>query len=443
MARKSRGTLYRRGKMYWLEYYVQGERVRTSLDTGDLRLAKTKRDGIINPIRVTDDAAKLRTLVHRLGDTETQLADIREEKREKITVADAWERYVKAPNRPQSGPATLKDFAQRWDRFVKWAEPEKIELLEQVTPEVAQKFSMTLSDLSANRFNKIIQTGRLVFRTLAPACKYMPNPFDRNAIAMKRLTTKSHRELSEAELNTVCSTAKGEMRALFAIGLYTALRLGDAATLRWEEVSFLLNRITRVPNKTARTGKTLVIPLHPVLRTILEEIPEPDRTGYVLPVFASLYARDPADLSHQIQQHFIDNKIQTTETFADQKRVSCRVGFHSLRHSFVSICAAAGVPLPVVQAICGHSNPVIQQRYIHLGIEATQKAINAMPHLTTAPNAEPKPKTLLESVTDLLADADDELLKQIHGMLVEAKKKRTAPPVAGALPAGSVPPLLA
>jgi hypothetical protein len=161
--------------------------------------------------------------------------------------------------------------------------------------------------------------------------------------------------------------------------LYTALRLGDAATLRWEEVSFPLNRITRKPMKTARKGKIVVIPLHPTLRAILEETPELDRRDFVLPGLAALYMRDKSALSKRIQNHFDDCKIKTQFKHADKIRATCEVGFHSLRHSFVTICAAAGVPLAVVQALCGHGSPAIQAKYIHIGVEAAAQAIDALP----------------------------------------------------------------
>ena len=55
------------------------------------------------------------------------------------------------------------------------------------------------------------------------------------------------------------------------------------------------------------------------------------------------------------------------------------VGFHSLRHTFVSISANAGVPLVVVQAIVGHSNPAMTQHYYHKDENALRSATAAIP----------------------------------------------------------------
>jgi integrase len=44
------------------------------------------------------------------------------------------------------------------------------------------------------------------------------------------------------------------------------------------------------------------------------------------------------------------------------KRAVVEIGFHSLRHSFVSMCRTSNVPLAVVESIVGHSNPAMRMR---------------------------------------------------------------------------------
>ena len=55
------------------------------------------------------------------------------------------------------------------------------------------------------------------------------------------------------------------------------------------------------------------------------------------------------------------------------------VGFQSLRHTFVSISANAGVPLVIVQAIVGHSNPAMTAHYYHKDDNALRSATAAIP----------------------------------------------------------------
>lgn len=277
----------------------------------------------------------------------------------------------------------LEDYERRWRTFCEWMDGKHPEVaaLEDVTTAQAREFVRWLDkgDLSANRRNKIVQGCRLMFRVMAEECRDMANPF-RN-ITNRRLTTKPHRELSEGELLKVCSSAEGELRTLLAVGLYTALRLADACLLRWEDVALHRNRLTVTPRKTRRTGKALVIPLHPVLRDILEETPQAERIGYVVPGLAADYQRDTAKVCKMLRRHFLANGIETQERHKDQRNATCVVGFHSLRHSFVSLCAAKGVPLAVVQELCGHGSPAIQRHYIHLGPDATEAAMQALPSI--------------------------------------------------------------
>jgi len=86
--------------------------------------------------------------------------------------------------------------------------------------------------------------------------------------------------LEVADLRKVCSTATGEMRRLYAIALFTGMRLGDCATLK-EDI-----RQGRVCKLTAKTHKEVSFPVHPELTAVLNEVPEQDRTGYICPALA-------------------------------------------------------------------------------------------------------------------------------------------------------------
>ncbi len=53
-------------------------------------------------------------------------------------------------------------------------------------------------------------------------------------------------------------------------------------------------------------------------------------------------------------------------------------GFHSLRHSFASHCAEAGVPKAVVISILGTNSDIVDKHYTHIGKEAQEKAIQSL-----------------------------------------------------------------
>ena len=85
------------------------------------------------------------------------------------------------------------------------------------------------------------------------------------------------------------------------------------------------------------------------------------------------------------------------------------VGFHSLRHTFVSLCRESNAPLAVVESIVGHSNPAMTRHYTHVGELAAGRAVAALPSIlgdagTTAPQTTPeetlsKARAIVESMT--------------------------------------------
>ena len=58
-----------------------------------------------------------------------------------------------------------------------------------------------------------------------------------------------------------------------------------------------------------------------------------------------------------------------------------RLSFHSLRHSFTSELARAGVPPEVRQQLTGHSDLASHKTYTHLELDTLQKAVTALPAL--------------------------------------------------------------
>jgi integrase len=268
--------------------------------------------------------------------------------------------------------------------------------------------------MAAGTFNKHIRLLMLVFRILKQKAGLSANPWEN--ISRKRNIPKGRRELTSEELAAVIQPATGEMRILFALGTYTGLRLGDCCTLRWSEVDLARGLIMRVPRKTARTSaKPVHIPIHPQLAMVLREYREHNATGrrrlpnrtddsgvdYVLPEIANNYKSNPSWLTVRIRKHFESCGIQTHQPdtgyiikknakgkkrkISTGKRAVVEVGFHSFRHSFVSLCREANAPLAVVEAIVGHSNPAMTRHYTHVGELAATQAVAALPALLVPP----------------------------------------------------------
>ena len=135
---------------------------------------------------------------------------------------------------------------------------------------------------------------------------------------------------------------------------------------------------------------------------LLDELRKQTGAGeYLFPDDHAVFLKDASATSKQFQKFLEDCGIQTTEPRgAHRRKVIVRKGFHSLRHSFVSLCAANRVPQHVIQELVGHGSPAMTALYSHADFQQKQDAINGLPAMafdeqkpdTTSTPARKEPK---------------------------------------------------
>ncbi|MFA7158253.1 MAG: site-specific integrase [Kiritimatiellia bacterium] len=384
------GHLFKRGKIFYCRWVVEKKVFQQCLRDKEgnpitiLRDAETARIALMAPFKVADEVSALESITGKLEGRRAEMIRLDDQLNPSLSIENAWETYEKSPSRPDSGPATLTVYALQWGLFERWMKekhPDKTTMRD-VTQEVTHAYATHLNarGVTANTFNKHIRLLTLVFRVLKDKAKILVNPWI--DIQRKRLSPQSHRELSTDELRKVCQSAEGELRTILAFGLYLGTRLGDAATMDWGNIDILKQTIKYIPRKTARrTGKELTVPIHPVLQTVLAETPTAQRTGPVLPEMERLYReRGPYAVAAIIQKHFEKCGIITKRKGKGVRKVTS-VGFHSLRHSAITLLREAGAPLSVTMAIVGHSSLAMHDTYSHAGESNLRQAIASLPHM--------------------------------------------------------------
>ncbi|MBP7827460.1 MAG: tyrosine-type recombinase/integrase [Verrucomicrobia bacterium] len=387
------GHLFKRGQNFYVAWRVNGKAFSKSLraDNGQpittRRAAEEARAKWMAQFALADETEALTSIAAQLAGRKAELAQWEDARNPPLPLAAAWSAFRASPNRPDCGAATLDQYESQWTAFVRWMRAHYPDgpALRDVSPAVAAEYAAALHarGLAPSTFNKHLNLLALVFRVLKEPAKLAGNPWP--DLPRKRLIAHGRRELTIEELAKVCRAATGELRLLLALGLYTGLRLSDCATLRWGEVDSRRHLIRRIPRKTARHNpRPVMVPLHPVLAGLLAEIPVAARGEYVLPDLAARYARRSDAVTDLVQAHFRACGIQTHKpgTGPDAgtgQRAVVEVGFHSLRHSFVSLCRAQDVPLAVVESIVGHSSPAMTRHYTHVGALAAGQAVATLP----------------------------------------------------------------
>lgn len=411
MGRPIKGRLFISGKKkhYYLQYYISGTEFKRALKDKNkkpitkLREAEKARDLILAPYYAKDDAQLREQAVAALDNAKEKVVIAIDKANPPLTIANAWTAYKDSQNRPQSGETTLKDYQIQFGIFCKWLknQPENPIYLRDVTPELATRFAVYLnnSGRSATTFNKYITFLHLLFETLEKPGKIITNPFIKKIITRKKLNksnTNSRRELSIEELKNILNSAHGDMALLMALGTFTGMRLGDCCTLKWNEVDLINRVIKRVPNKTAaRKNKPVLIGIPGPLYERLAEIATTKRIGFLLPEFATKYqtASGRNIITNTIQDFFKGIGIETQRPgtgikwIPDEKtgklkktgtRAVVEVGFHSLRHTYVSIHSNAGTPQAIIQGNVGHSNPAMTERYTHISMDAARQVAGVL-----------------------------------------------------------------
>lgn len=426
---KGKGTLELKGKVWRAKWMVDGKVYRRSTGTSDKAEALEKLAEFVHPFTLKDEAKRLRSIQDKLGGVQKELEDFEEAEKKKeeeqpaLSVAEAFGAYRSCLSRPnRAGGDTLDRYESQFEEFTQWLTKHHPEVkeLRHVTQEIAEEFLTGLAKkATAGTYNKRVVLFRSIWKHLEKSARLKENPW--LAITKQVVVNHTRRELTVEELGKIVTSLTGEMRILFGLGIYTGLRLGDCALLEWGSVDLVRNLIAVAPHKTMKhnNGKPVIIPLHPVLSGLLKTIPADKRKGYVLPDTAETYKRDASAVSKQIQRVFEANGIKTQ---SDEKSASGKaqidVGFHSLRHTFVSLSANAGVPLAHVQSIVGHANPAMTRYYYHESLSALRGAVAALPALGKA--ADKKAVTLPKS---LLLTLDKLSHEQIVALQAEIAKR--------------------
>ncbi|MCK4982074.1 MAG: tyrosine-type recombinase/integrase, partial [Victivallaceae bacterium] len=236
-----------------------------------------------------------------------------------------------------------------------------------ITPEIADSFAQQLrgNDLAVDTHNRKIRRLKKFFEVLSDY-RSDNNPFLAKSLRRKEREEQEHlvrrisfsREqevklLEALEDDSRMVKNKPEIKVIYHLGMFTGQRLKDCVLLRWDMVD--LNR-KRIWVKQFKTGKEVTIPMAPKLFEVLTEAKEWKVDQYVCPNVAKRYNilnSEGKNVGNNMVNIDVLRIIKwiglepSVKVPARKKKVTV-YGFHSLRHSFASHCAEAGVPKAVV-----------------------------------------------------------------------------------------------
>lgn len=318
---------------------------------------------------------------------QTMSAQILRESGGGLTIADAWQAWMDTPRKREPKSCTMASYTAAWKRFSGWCAKRGFKDLREIGAMEAEDYTRDLNkeSFAPRSYNGHVKFLRSFFKAIRLRAGLVENPFD--AATLMEGSTLSRRELSPEELARVFTKATGSMRVMVAVGVFTGLRLGDVCRLKWSNIDFTRHLMTVIPSKTERKSRVVTIPLHPTLCQILREWRTNTPSEQVFPMEAAQYGHNATPISNYFQALFTECGIKTSERVPGRQKPRVLVSFHSLRHSFVSLAAAAGAPQHVIQALVGHGSPAMTSHYTHVDADQRRKAIEALPSLSAASEA--------------------------------------------------------
>jgi len=428
---KGTGSIVKKRHHFYLKIRTGGRAKSTLLLGPDDKPVTTRQEA--------EAAAKLLRPVLRAEQKEEIALHIANAKKMRheasFPVDQIWKVYLTQYTRPDSGKGTMESYQKSLRHFTKWLAKEhpEIRLTNQITEETAAgyfSYVWTVRKVSGKTFNIYRQALKLIFSHIRVPAGLESNPFD--VIESKPVQTESRLPFTEEQVKAIFDgfktgffyetevvrlgpgripmrmrkvlpfepMFKDEMRVLLLLCCWTGCRGQDGCVMRWSNVDLEHNTITYIPHKTARVtnNREVSLPLHPDLAAGLRDaLAFRDRnhgkTDYIIPSVANRFSYNPNGVQEDVRKIIhCATGLSVTADECPEHRVfrANRYSLHSFRHTFVSFCVNAGVPLDVVASIVGHGNSVMTRHYAHISDAAKKNAIMALP-VITKPETTPIP----------------------------------------------------
>ncbi len=219
------------------------------------------------------------------------------------------------------------------------------------------------------------------------------NPCRLVKLRQKDFPEKKTRFLNEREMGEFIKAANSldisgkprySLRKLLILDIYTGLRVGELAALKWSDVDFEHRKLNVSKNvvstynfsksegkkerivQNSTKSRDRVVPLNKSALSLLKEMYDSsaDKSGYILgggkPVSAN-------------------SLINTYKRVCKRAGIENCCGIHTLRHTFASLLFLKGVDIKVISEILGHADTgFTYNTYIHLTGNQTELAVEKL-----------------------------------------------------------------
>lgn len=188
----------------------------------------------------------------------------------------------------------------------------------------------------------------------------------------KPVKREEARCLEKKERTGLLMQAKKRNQMEIAVAMYTGLRLGETAGLKWKDVDFengfirVRRTIQRVPERAVQNlcllslHRTRLAVLPPKSRSSKREIPMVKSLADILKELWEKSRKNPEDYIFFGKNH--PERPMDPRNLQRRFEKACKAAgienahFHTLRHTFAAVCMEAGFDVESIRCLLGHSS---------------------------------------------------------------------------------------
>ena len=325
-------ALYRRGRIWYADYYAQGKRIQESTGTANrreaekflaLRSSEVQRGVYVKPTQILLDDFGERYLTHAKLHKRSWRRDEQ--------MFGNLRQFFGAVNLNAITPLAVEGYQQHRVRSVSPATVNRELALLKHMFNLAERWQLH-QGTNPVRLVPFLREDNLKFRTL-----------------------------SEAEERKLLACSPPYLREMILFAINTGLRSGEIFRLTWEEIDLDLKRIKPTVRKTRRA---LVLPLNDTAHKVLVGRHAVRHGPY------AFYNPSTGD-------RFKDCKLGLKGAL--RRAGLTGITWHTFRHTFASRLTRSGVDLVTVKELLGHSTVSVTMRYAHSDDETKRRAVDRLP----------------------------------------------------------------
>jgi len=259
-------------------------------------------------------------------------------------LGDLWTEYLKWA-KTYHRPDTIKRERYAFDAFKDFAQGIDSASLGEVDGQAFIQRRLR-HGVKPGAVNVEIRHLKAIFSRLVKLRQCTINPF--KDVALLKVSKQDKRILTPEEVIKALQAARKysrDMHLFVSLGLFTGARVGEILAMKWEWIDFEHKVVNIKDGKTFRTksGRSRTVPMCAMLESILRRYKKDH--GFIIETYR-----------HNPHRQFKAAMLAAGITGLSP---------HSMRHTFISLCANAGIPALKIKTWAGHSSIQTTEGYMH------------------------------------------------------------------------------